>query len=221
LTPGDGAASDAPGDTSMLADTLIDMPVTQPGPCNATGTADVRLCFRFEGDMQDGSGQANHAVATGHSFVAGASGLGVDTSQADIQVPDDSSLNLNDFTITMKINPASLPTVTRQGLIENDTYRMFVQPGGGIRCAINDGTAQILIAAPVVAGIFTRVTCTYDRVQLRLYYDGSFMGSANANANLDSVNTETTIGQSQPFDPAERFNGVIDDLLVFGTIEPP
>lgn len=224
--PGDGA----PGDTAMLADTPADtnadaaIDAPPAAPCNQDGTADVRLCFKFENNLDEDGPHGYSIQGTGHQFVAGFAGLGVDTSGSTIEIAQDSALNVTELTIRVHLRPNAIIPVsgTRQGVIENDAWRMHVMPGGGIRCALNDGTTELNLGLLALAAQqFTRVACTYDGTLLRVFYNGTLMGSALAAVEIRDVGTPTTIGQSEPADGNERFQGVIDNLEVFGSLEAP
>jgi len=218
--PGDGAR-DAVGDAMIdgaIDARMIDAPMTPPTVCDATD-ANLRACYLFEGNLQDGSMYAN-AAAGSTSFQNGHSGLGLNAQASDIDVSNHPSLSLQLMTLRMWIRPAAHPTgTTRMGLIENDTFRMFTLEAGRIRCAINDGTIEITTVMGVPLDVWSRVACTYDLSRLKIYIDGTERATVLGVGTLNPATTEMTIGHQQP--AGDVFNGMIDDVMVYNAIVAP
>lgn len=224
LTPGAGI-DDAPPDTTggpidAPVDAMIDAPIPSAF-CNAADST-LRGCYRFENNLDDGSMYANGGTGTAsYTNNNGHIGRALDASASAVTVPFDTSLSTAQFTLKMWIRPSSLPTGagTRMGLIENNKWRMFVQMNGRIRCAINDGTIEVLTVATVPVNTWTRVTCTYGAGALKVYFDGVEQGSTSSLNGLDGLSTGTTIGRQEP--SGDTFNGLIDDVQIFSALVGP
>jgi hypothetical protein len=215
----DDLPTTGPGvDGSNEAASTIDAPDAAPGACGL-GDPSLRACFRFENNTEDDSEFHNNAISNGATFETGVDGLAVVTTASSITIPSSASLTLSQMTLKLAIRPRSISATTRSGLIDNDAYRLFLEPGGTIRCAVNGGTEQVTTSMTVPANAWTRIACTYDGATLRVYLDGV---PAAAAAFTDTIIPpgEISIGQNSPV--GENFDGAIDNLEIHDSVvEPP
>lgn len=214
---------DASGDDatdSALADIAIDDPPAAR-LCNPADL-DLRACYVFDGDTNDGSSYANNANATGTAFVTGYRGQALQTSgTAVVSVPATTSLDIATMTLKMYIKPSSLPVGSaRMGLIDSASrYRMFVQAFGTLRCAFTGGADYTTPQTVITMGVWQRVACTYDGTTLKLYVDGAMVGSQSYTGSLPMPGTGMVMGHNNP--TGENFNGAIDEVQVWGSIVAP
>ncbi|MBA3457081.1 MAG: LamG domain-containing protein, partial [Deltaproteobacteria bacterium] len=211
------ASIDAPIDGAI--DTIDAPPVL--AFCNAADPT-LRGCYRFENNLDDGSMYSNGGTGTAsYTNVNGNIGRALDASGSSVTIPFDSSLSTAQFTLKMWIRPSSVPSgaSSRMGLIDNNKWRMFVQMGGRIRCAINDGTVEVVSSATVPVNTWTRVTCSYGAGALKVFFDGVQRGSTSSGNGLDGLSTGTTIGRQEP--SGDPFDGLIDDVQIFSAVVAP
>lgn len=216
-------AATAPIDDAPEAvpDAESDTPDAPQSLCNPADPT-LRACYTFDGNTEDGSSSGYGAVAVGTSFGAGRNGQGLVVGAGDsVQVVGGVGLNVSQLTIDLWIRPSSLPAAgTRAGLVDSgNRYRMFLLPGGLVRCATTGGPSLETTAANAVsAGAWARLTCTYDGNTMRIYVDGA--GAAMMTlASTIPTGTGMVIGQNNP--TGENFDGTIDELRIFGAVVPP
>lgn len=172
--------------------------------CDAGAVA----CLPFDGDTKDASPQANHAVATDVSWVAGKQGQAISLDASSMLIlPTHASLGLSAYTMQVWIRPAILPSGTeRMALIDaSGRWSMWLYPDG-LRC-------RGIAGAAVPVGVWTHVACVHDGSELRAFVDGVQVG-AGANAidpmpPLDDVH----LGSDAPAGGDELI-GDIDGLVI-------
>jgi len=214
---GDDGGDDAP---------TIDARIDGPAPAAFCNKLDLDLvsCFTFEGSVTEGSSY-NHSISTANlSFVAGHTGQGVSiTNGSDITIGGNNpaSYNVSTFTFKMWIKPASLPaTGLRMGLIDSgNRYRLFLMPGGALRCALTGGPDLTTQTGAVVTGVWQRVACTFDGNNTRIYVDGAQKAVLMQTATVSTGSGGIVIGQNNP--NGENFDGLIDDFQLWGSIVGP
>jgi len=215
------AATDGSIDSSI--DASIDAPVDAPTLpfCNSLDP-NLRGCYRFEGNLDDGSMYANGGSGGGaYTSTDSHIGRSLIAASSTITVPFDASLSTSEFTLQVWIRPTIYPatSVARMGLLDNNQYRLMVHFGGVVRCAINAGVQDLYTTTAVPLATWTRVTCIYDRATLKIYFNGIEQASANHNIGLDGLSTGTTIGRQEP--SGDPFVGLIDDVRIFSAPVAP
>lgn len=184
----------------------------------------LRACYQFDGDLVDNSRNDNTATATTPLvFVDGDDGKAIATAGSNIVVADSQTLDVNKLTIraTVKLDRVPSMSDTRQCIVESNAYRLFVQPGGSVRCALNDGSIEVITATALTANDFIRVSCTYNGTALRVFFDGLQKGATAATTSIDAVTTQTTIGQSEPPGMGQNLDGAIDHLEIWDDAVAP
>jgi len=221
LTGDGGTTSDAAADTQGSAvDAAIDSPAA---PFCNPADLDLRACFTFDGSVHDGSyyshgtSTSNVSYTTGHDGQAAAIGP---TSSITVD-GNVSSFDISVFTMKMWIKPNSLPAATlRMGLLDSSNrYRLFLQPGGQLRCAITGGPDLYSSSHFVQTGVWQRVACTFDGTTTTIYVDGAVAGSVDQAATINTASNGLVIGENSP--SGDDFDGAIDDLQLWGSIVAP
>lgn len=213
------APRDAPGDATDASPP--DAPITPVAFCNSLDP-NLRGCYRFEGNLDDGSMYANGGAGVGsYATTNGHIGQALVAANSTITVPFDASLSTGQFTLQLWIRPTIYPatSVARMGLLDNNSYRLMVHYGGVVRCALNTGVQDLYTTTAVPLATWTRVTCIYDQATLKIYFNGIEQASANHNVGLDGLSTGTTIGRQEP--SGDPFVGLIDDVRIFSAPVAP
>lgn len=213
---GDADASEIDG---ALIDARIDAPPTVI--CNKADL-DLRSCFTFDGSVSEGSNYTHSISTTNVSFAAGHDGQAANTSNSDITISgNNSSFDVSTFTFKMWIKPTTLPAAsTRMGLIDSgNRYRMFLMPGGAVRCAITGGPDLTSATGIVSAGTWQRLACTFDGTTTRIYVNGTERANLPQTGTVPTASNGIVIGQNNP--SGENFNGLIDDFQLWGSVVAP
>ena len=71
----------------------------------------------------------------------------------------------------------------------------------------------------VPTGTWTRVACTYDVSAIRVYFDSVEKANASFNSGIAGVSGNLTIGQNEP--NGDNFDGLIDEVEIWGSIVAP
>ena len=214
----------AGSDADVEAGPIVDAPDAPDAPRPPCSPADpmLRACYTFDGNTEDGSSYGYDAVAVGTSFGAGRNGQGLVIGAGDsVLLAGGAGLNVAQLTIDMWIRPSSIPAAgTRAGLVDSgNRFRMFLHPGGLVRCATTGGPSLETTAANAVsAGAWAHLTCTYDGTTMRIYVDGADAGMV-MQASTIPTGAGMVIGQNNP--SGENFDGTIDELRIFGAVVQP
>lgn len=217
----DAVVSDGPdADMSDAPDAAIDAALPTFA-CNASDP-NLRLCFPFDGNSSEDSSSSYSISSNGVTFNAtGYSGQAAAFTNGDtFTIGANNALNVSQLSIRMRIFPTQLPSV-RAGLLDSGgRYRLFLQAGGQVRCALTGGadlTTNTL--TPIVANQWTQVVCTYDGTTMRLYFNGTMVGSLTQGGSIPSLSGGAVIGHNNP--TGENFIGSIDEVELWNAIKPP
>lgn len=243
--PGDGDAGAIDAPTALDAAAIdgmlpgFDAPAIIDGPtgadaqaafaCNGTDPMQM-LCLAFENNTTDGSIGNSHVDVNGNGlmFPAGEDGLAVSLDVSDslsISATDANHVTTqtNSLTIKAYVAPTSLPAPgVRMGIVDNDGYRMFIMPGGSVRCAIGNGATGGFADLTTTGGgisinAWTRVTCIYNGATISIYFDGALKNQSSKIGTIPLVTTSTQIGGNQGGGGGDNFIGLLDDLQLFRT----
>ncbi len=196
-------------------------------PVSATPTGSPALVarYRFDGNTNDSSGNANHHIITegAPTFVAGQYGTALDlngTSQYTM-LPANLLASVTNFTIGVWVNWDGGGAWQRIFDFGNDTVQnMFLTPSSGsgtLRFAVttNGGGAEQQLNAPALPiGQWRHVAVTRSNNTARLYVNGAIADTQTitmAPAHLNSA--LNYLGKSQYPDPL--FNGRLDELFIY------
>lgn len=212
--------SDEPGDATTDA---LDAPAPDAFVAHCSTDPGLRACYLFDGDLLDHTANHNDIAATGTAFGPGHTGQAVIDSAGDTMlVAASESLNVSDVTISMWIDPTTIPVdPNRAGLLDSGgRYRVFLQPGGLIRFAITNGPQLYTTASnAVVTGKWTHVVATYDRTTMTIYIDGTVAATLAQAGFIPQVIGGMVIGHNNP--SGENFDGALDEVQLFGSIVTP
>lgn len=183
---------------------------------------DLRACFTFDDTLADGSSYGNTITASlAPVYVTGHGGKALQTTAGTFTTPSTQSLNTTTFTLKLWIKPNALPAAgTRMGLLDSGSrYRMFLQPGGAIRCAITNGADLTTPGGAVAQNAWQRLACRYDGTTMTIHVDGNQVATSNQTSTVPSVSGGMVVGHNNP--SGENFNGAIDDLQVWASLVAP
>ena len=212
-----GPPPDVPG---VGVDGAIDSPPSFV--CNPADL-DLRSCFTFEGVVQEGASYSHSLSTSNLGFTAGHDGQAVVIGSTSnfVVTGDVTSFDIPVFTMKMWIKPASLPAPgLRMGLLDSgNRYRMFLEPGGQLRCAITGGPDLYSSSHFVQTGVWQRVACTFDGTTTTIYVDGNVAGTVVQSATINTSSSGLVIGENNP--TGDNFDGAIDDFQLWGSIVAP
>ncbi|HQP39048.1 MAG TPA: LamG domain-containing protein, partial [Polyangiaceae bacterium] len=190
--------------------------VIPPPFCDSTNP-DLALCMRFESSGDPGLDESfygNDATAQNVLVVPGHDGNALKLSASSlVKVPDSTSLNVATLTIEAWINPSSMPSGTRAGILDNDgQYGFFLMQNGALRCSMS--CAIDTPAATVKAGAWQHVACTYDKARVRVFLNGQVKGEVACTGDLGTGNANgTAIGMNSP--DGDVLVGLMDSLRIW------
>jgi hypothetical protein len=210
----DGQLADATSDADPALDgesADASLPFCGPGHTGLVG------CWRFEANLLDESGNANHAAPTTETYGAGVDGMAVQliaTTEPD--VAESASLDVTAITIEMWINPDSIPTVDRAMLFDNNgQYGFWIEPGGALRCVAGGNVT----GGAVAAGIWTHVACTADATTTAVWVNGAQVAASGGAILPTAAIDGSSIGANVP--TGNAFLGRIDSLRVWNVVRAP
>ncbi len=174
----------------------------------------------------DVSGNGHHGTTSGATWTSGqlAGALFFDGIDDYLDVSSLSSAS-SELSVTAWLNAESFGATDARvisnstGTQESDHDFMVstISNGGEIRLRLRlrtGGTTKTLIGnAPVEAGQWTHVALSYDGAMLRLYQDGSDVGSMGMTGDVGDVALVTHVGRNP--DGYGPFHGRIDDVRVY------
>lgn len=235
---GSGSSSGAPlDDGSTSSDTGSSTQATSDAGSSGDGssTGDMPMlacpdrvelagCWDFadlaSGTLWDGSGNDNHGTVVGVGVVPGPFGEAATLDDdSEIAVPDSASLDIaGSLSLETWVMVDALPP-GRVGIVDKDgQYSLMIYADGGYRC--NMATVSVF-ATPVVLGAWTHLACVYDGATLRLFLDGTEVGSAPASGPVLTDNAlPMGIGDTSP-DFLEPLAGAVGGLRVWSRALDP
>lgn len=173
------------------------------------------LCYEFEGNTNDGSGNAlNPATVEGVSFIPGKAGQAAELGATSfIRLGYSALLNVTGVTIEAWVNLS--PDVLSKGVvfIADNRYSMEIDENGELKCIAAGGAET---GGVVVKGQFTHVACTIDSVGAIRNYVGGIERKTGAGRLATSDTATAAIGGGTP--SGSPFVGSIDSLRVFGSV---
>lgn len=213
-TPSDGDPDAVPAEAT---------PGSEPAVPFCVPEAALRACYAFDNTTEDGSSYNNDAVSSTNGYLTGhdGAGKGIVTTSGTITVGNTTSLDVAMFTIKLWMRANTLPTGgARAGLVDSGgRFRLFLQSDGALRCAITGGTDLTTATGVVDASTWHRVTCTFTGSQMRIYVDGTMVGTSNTASTVPATGGGMVIGHNNP--SGENLNGAIDDLQIWSAVVPP
>ncbi len=182
--------------------------------------------YSFDGNANDGSGNANHPIVTGGSpaFVVGRYGSAVDLNGTDQyqMLPAGMLASVTNFTIAAWVNWDGGGAWQRIFDFGNDTTQnMFLTPSSGsgtLRFAITtngSGAEQILETSALPVGQWRHVAVTRNGNAAQLYTNGVLAATGAVTIAPANFNPALNyLGDSQ-YEPDPLFNGRLDELFIY------
>jgi hypothetical protein len=222
--PVDGLRSDAMAD-AMADAKIVNMPDGQPSFTCGISPAPL-VCFLFDNNVTDSTGHVTLTVTGMPSYDTGIDGQAIALDAGD-ELDIDSSLankvSASSIAIRTYVKIPTLPSLgNRMGIVDNNAYRMFVQPGGTIRFAIgNSGALQDRTTiAGILPNVWTRVAGTWDGTTMQVYFNGiaeaTTVVAGGTGGVTPVVTTSTQIAGNQGAN-VDQLVGYLDDFELFGT----
>jgi cysteine-rich repeat protein/YD repeat-containing protein len=195
---------------------------------SATCPADLVSLWTGDRDATDLIGSNNGSLQGDTTFSPGVVGRAFDFDGGGDRVllP---SVNLAELTITAWINPNTvnkrqriLTKFSGSGLAAGEWSFDFLV-GGELRLIVKtaSGTLSAVVMDPykVTAESFQFVAATYDQTEgIRVYREGVLAATSGAASGIGAIPDLTqplTIGEDNPVNVDEYFNGMIDDLALY------
>jgi fibronectin type 3 domain-containing protein len=210
----DGAGNISPPTNSASATTQA-----TPGP-------DLVASYSFdEGSgttVADSSGNGNNGtIANATWTTSGKFGgaLSFNGTNARVDVPDSTSLHLaTGMTLEAWVNPASPQTKWQDVIYKgNDNYYLEgsstnggAPAGGG---TFGGAGATAFGGGALPAGTWTYLAATYDGSNIRVYVNGTLMGTQAKTGTIASSSNQLQIGGDGIF--SQYFGGIIDEVRVY------
>ena len=181
--------------------------------------------YSFDGNLNDSSGNANHATATGSpAFVAGKYGSAMSLNGANqyAMVPAGIMAGVTNFTIAVWVYWNGGNAWQRIFDFGNDpTNYMFLTPGSGggtLRFAISTNSyssEQTLETSTLPVGQWRHVAVTRNGNAARLYTNGVLAASRKDLVSLASVGTNVFFLGRSLFASDAPLNGSIDEFRIY------
>ncbi|MBK8887411.1 MAG: LamG domain-containing protein [Saprospiraceae bacterium] len=184
--------------------------------------------YTFSGNAKDGTSLSNHATVNGASLAAdrfgwAKSAFSFDGKQSAITAPNISQLNTPTTTISFWINVRSLPAQGEAYILSHGGWQerwkislpahgkpVFtthaatccndMDSGGGNELKVNE---------------WRHVAMTHDGTTDRIYMNGVQVNEKAYAGDLNSTTFPLGIGYD-PIDKANYFDGLLDDVMIFG-----
>lgn len=185
--------------------------------------------YRFEGDATDATGNGNHGLASGVSYVSGKLGAlaaQFNGSNSYVQVP---LVISNHFTIAFWLKTTDTGGTgqwwTGKGLVDGevsgtvDDFGVSLT-GGKVALGIGNPDTTITTTDLVNDGLWHHVAAARDAVtgQMLIYVDGVLQASGYGPVGTKNSPPALRIGSIQTGYAGDFLNGTMDDVQIFGRV---
>jgi hypothetical protein len=178
-------------------------------PLDPCAEAGVVVCYRFEGNTDDGGPGAHHATPTSVSYVPGRVGQAIRHDVGSRVVIPAAPIALPTLTFEGWVRPTALPTSGRQGVIDHDgRMGVWILEGGVIQCR----AGSLVSGSALAENEWTHVACTFEANEIVIYLNG-VMDTAGANIGLAATPTTAHVGSNFP--SGDELIGDLDELRIF------
>ncbi len=195
-----------------------------------TGFAQTPVAqYKFDGNVKDGSTFTNHASANGVSLTADRHGWAnraahFDGKQSSITASNAAQLNTPEATVCFWVKMTELPAQGEAYLLSfggwQERFKISLPSHGkpvwttnhsaGIS-DLDSGDGNVLIA-----GEWKHITMVHDGAKDIIYMNGTKVNEKNVVGTLNNTTRPLGIGYD-PIDNANYTNGIIDEVMLFGT----
>ena len=120
------------------------------------------------------------------------------------------------FTVSLWVYPTT--SVTSKALaIKNNEIRLYTDASGYASCAVHNGTTWQTAAADTAAlslNSWSFVSCTYDKVTLRIFVNGIQKGTSALTATVNDAATNWRVGSDESATYADLV-GTTDEFKIY------
>ena len=210
-----------------LVAALLMLPMFAVGSTSAATTGLVAAYSFNEGTgttVGDASGTGNNGTTSNTTWSASGkygAALSFNGTNARVNIPNSASLQLTSaMTLEAWVNPSTVTAAWRDVIYKgNDNYylegtsdRGGKPDGGGTFAGAN---ADALSTAALAANKWSYLAVTYDGSALRLYVNGTQVGSQARTGAITSSTSQLQIGGDNIY--GQYFKGLIDEVRVYNT----
>jgi hypothetical protein len=166
--------------------------------------------------VHDLSAHGNHAVAASVDHENGIQGLALRCgNNSVVTIPEAASMDPSTLTLEMWVNPTAIPNDGRAGLLDNDeTYSLFIYPGGDLRCAARG--VEVWGQGVIRVGLWTHVACAAGENKVVLYVNGVPQAWANSRTSGSGTRGSALCGNMPSGDP---FRGRLDCVRLWSVVK--
>jgi hypothetical protein len=165
--------------------------------------------------VTDVSANANHGTATGTTIVDGkfAKARNFDGNADLATIPHSTPLNISTaITIACWIKMISLDTGGNNELLQkNGSYGLKVQADGKVQGYRWGGAESHASSTTIQPDVWYHVAMTYNGTVHRTYVNGSLESEENDSGSIPTTSNDVTVSGA-----GNRFEGLIDDLRIYG-----
>ena len=195
---------------------------------NVTVSSNLIAAYAFEEGTgtttADATGKGHTGTISGASWTtAGKNGraLSFDGINDWVTIADANDLDLtNGMTLEAWVKPNGLAgwnTILLKEANSTLAYALYANDGNpwpAVTIRIGNGDYSAVGTSRLPLGIWTHLAATYDGTTLRLYVNGTQVGSRPQTGNMNATNRALRIGGNAVWTD-EFFNGLIDDVRVY------
>jgi Concanavalin A-like lectin/glucanases superfamily len=209
----------------VLAAALLTLPLFIVGATRAATPGLVAAYSFNEGTgttVGDASGSGNNGTTSNTTWSASGKyggALSFNGTSARVNVPNSSSLQLtSSMTLEAWVDPSSTTSKWRDVIYKgNDNYYLegtsdsTGKPGGG--GTFGGANANAYGASALTANTWSYLALTYDGTTLRLYVNGTMVGSQAKTGAITTSTNQLQIGGDSLY--GQYFSGLIDEVRVY------
>lgn len=186
--------------------------------------------WRAEGNASDAIGTNNGTLAGTASFALGRSaGKAFQTAGGLVQIPDSSTLHLTKITVEAVVSGASPGNnkyiISKSFTSASASYAFYTGPSGGLVFYVT--TSNGIMASPAASASiwdneFHAIAGTYDGQNVRLYVDGTEVGSGTSGSGpilygISQSSGKLLFGDYTDSLSTSNFSGTIDEVKIYRT----
>ncbi len=195
----------------------------------ATGATNLLAYWTFDeggGSIAyDSTGNGNTGTVAGASWTSGLFGSALSSGgTSQVNVANSASLNpVNGITVSAWVNPSdwfNTPRILEKGKSFNQ-YALFCTNETLFTFQLSGVTNGTLSVSPPAEGVWHHVAGTYDGSLISIYIDGQLAGQQAASGPLAITTDALAIGGRPSGSLFYQFNGIIDDVRIYGSALPP